>query len=463
MSNHIANKNFLPEEVSGFLGHFTPRFAQIKTDFRDGKGVFYRGSQLFVVQELHDVSHRCTIGTHTDLPDDLQFEYKLDCSKGTVEYVAVTLVKCQMTTWDAVNELAHMLGIPEEWISTAGLKDRWATTSQRVHIRLGKGLTFEQVVRACCPEELRGRRGFFIKDPRRVSGPLTNGKLVGNHFTIKVLVPGASAQEVREYVDARIQHLSQRGMMFPNAFGKQRLGRRQNLHLVGHTLVTKGAEAAIEQFLCETSPNESSYATEIRLQLAEQWRRAKEESAATGTPVAQLWSYFDIMRGILAPVYKKLNMVVEHMLVEMVLTHCCFNKAISQHKLKNKVSLWFGAYQSFWFNQILAKKLRGEIDVKNSIPLFVDDPQIVKWYRDHGCAEAVPEHVDPTVRELFLAKRGGKGPWRKAFIPVKDYADAVADGVWDVQFLLRSGSYATTFIGLMFDLEGDESEEDALK
>ncbi len=236
--------------------------------------------------------------------------------------------------------------------------------------------------------------------------------------------------------------------MFPNAYGRQRLGRRQNLFHVGATLLEKGPEEAIRRFLCETSPNEKPLASDLRQQIEGQWY------------------YFDRIKDLLesrtpgGPAHRALNMDVEHSIVSKLVQTGSFLKVVES--MNDEFTLWVGAYQSYWFNQALAGYLRGEIPAPQggSFPLLVCDPDAERFYKRY-LPEAIPSSMDPDVQRLFLTPRKNRNgrpskPWRKALIPINNLTHSAEDGVWHCQFELRSGGYATTLLGLLFDIDQDD-------
>lgn len=448
-ATHFTPEQFVPAEIYGYIGMGRVP-AKIKMKPED-----------FVVEERQNASRICSIGTSFD--PELSFEEV----SGKPHLVSVVLVKKRLPTFDAVRRVAAELGIPKHRVTFAGLKDRWAVTAQHLVIDLsGTNLTIADVRRACCPREINGT-GWFIKDAVPASSLLSKGQLLSNRFTLNVQVPGLTAAQIDEYVQPRLKMLESKGWVIPNAYGRQRLGRRQNLHLIGQTLIEDGAEAAIKRFLTETAPGvERDAATKIRQQMADQWY------------------WFQNMKEILErpldngrPAYECLNMSTEHEVVLKLIELGSF-EAVMLAMHDDIFSLMVGAYQSFWFNQALAKAMRGEIPLPadGSIPLLVfdkewdskrrretdNDGEALSFYKQY-CPEAVPSRVDAAVRKHFLTpRRNHRGqanaPWRKAMIPVVDLLHSADNGIWHCKFELRSGAYATTLLGLMFDLDDDDKE-----
>lgn len=447
----FAPELFVPSEVSLFSGEGRiPARIKVRPDH----------FQVEEEQDQQGYTWLCTVRAEPDLPADFQMP-----NGGVPGLVAFTLAKRCLKTYDAVQDFAKRLGVETGRVSYAGLKDRWAHTAQRCVVDLrGTNLTINDVRRLSCPEPLTGT-GWFIKDVTTATRTLNPGQLLANRFTLVVLVNGMDARRIREYVGPRLATLERNGWGFPNGYGRQRLGQRQNLFQIGQTLITQGAEAAMKRFLCETVPGtESAAATKLRERLGQQWL------------------YFPNMLGMLEePVersdkmaYQALNMGVEYDVVNKILELGSFDKVMSSGI--DIFSLMIGAYQAFWFNQILARVIRKEIDLgeRGAIPLFVcdkkwdrqrrrelpEDGDAISFYRKY-MPEAIPPHIDPEVRRVLLSPRRNRWgepsiPWRQALIPVRELKHRSEDGAWHCQFKLRSGSYATTFLGGLFDLDQED-------
>jgi TruD family tRNA pseudouridine synthase len=420
----ITPEQFVPPVLMRFLGQDRVP-ALIKQSPED-----------FQVEE-RQTDKQCTVTPESDWSEDFASS---PVKRGLI---SMTLVKRQKTTFAAVYEVARRLGVKPENVTYAGLKDRWALTAQRIVV---EGITLDEARRHCCPEAIRGA-GWFLKDPVPADRRLSKGQLLANRFTLKVKVPGLTAEQIQAYVEPRLAAILESGC--PNLYGRQRLGRRQNLYHVGDTLIHEGAEAAIRRFLCETSPNERPQATEMRKRIDEQWY------------------HFDRISDMLEHTHQQLNMDVEYKIAKMLWETGSFEKTM--HGMQQEFSLWVGAYQSYWFNQALAGVLQGDIPLNGggSIPLLVCDPESERFYRRY-LPESVAGQVNAEVRKLFLTpRRNGRGqvsrPWRKAIIPVMDLTHRSEDGIWYCQFELRSGAYATTLLSLLFEMDQDDDGTDDRK
>lgn len=451
--------------VRDFAGNFEVWPAQHKADPDD-----------FIVQERQP-GLQCTVSPQSDFPN----QESLDCPRGHL--VAVTLVKYRLTTPAAIEGLAQLLRIPAKNITAAGLKDRTARSAQMVVI---EGVDLEVVRRNCKPDEdILRRDGFFIKDARRCSKKLGKGHLEGNHFQIKLVVAGKSKSELEEYMRPRIEflmrdHKGRRVPRVPNFFGRQRLGRRQNLLGVGVDLLTSGLEAGVKRFICEVvDQNDHPKANELRRRLAKCWDDAERAAEAKGETVAQQYYCFIEMKEMLeatgfrnTPVYKLSNMYIEQKLISRIINTRCIEKAVRE--LKDDLSLSVGAFQGYWFNQILgdvndegAKISVSQLEVDKGgepvIPLyFTGDDRSVAFYKQ-WCPQAIPDQLDRKTKEIFLTNYNGRpGPRRPAFIFVNDLSYEIHDGVVTFCFSLRSGAYATTFLSYLFQLDTDSLEVEKL-
>lgn len=111
----------------------------------------------------------------------------------------------------------------------------------------------------------------------------------------------------------------------------------------------------------------------------------------------------------------------------------------------------------------LESKVRRFNPLQKGIPLLMESMQSRQYYeRLSYCRDALAQldRADNFVRNQFLKPRGNT-PWRKAFIRIEglqyevgtELVDGVEQTVVNLQFELPSGAYATTFLGLLFELE----------
>jgi tRNA(Glu) U13 pseudouridine synthase TruD len=433
----------------------------------------------FIVQEFH----RYGMLTATTRPDFTPEQME----KFTGRYVAFTLVKCRLTSSAAARKVANDLKIPANKITMAGNKDRTARTAQMVVIS-DPTVDIDAVRRHATPDERMLREhGYFIKDVRRHDRVLRKGFLEGNSFTLQVGLPGMKKAAIDEYLSPRLKSITyvqndQETVVMPNFFGRQRLGRRQNLLGVGLDFITMGSEAGVKRFCCElVEENDHPLANELRRKLSALWAQAEETARAKGQSVAeQSWDFIEMQRileepqpsyrgnrSFRRPAYEPANMFIEHKLISKIIETRNIEKAFLE--MRDDVSLWVGAYQAFWFNQVLARVLDGQIPLsalevdrrtgEPVIPLyFAGDEASVKWY-ERWMPEAIPSKIDPVVRRHFLTNQDGSpGPRRPSHVRVGELKTLARDESIQLTFALRRGAYATTFLSLLFNLDGKDWE-----
>lgn len=409
----------------------------------------------FIVREAHPLRFHeaLTVGPESDFtPEELNSTQ--DRSAGITLF---TCIKRGLTTWAAqdwiASEISKQLGrrVRPEQIRDSGLKDRWAVTAQTMSIT---GVSPEEL-RQCDFNFRRPHNAhFLIKDIRAGVRPVNRGQHSFNRFEITALVDLPEAQ-LRAYIEPLMERLSKEQMRIPNAFGRQRLGRRQNLHVVGKTLVGGGftandappfgsnIEAAIYLFLFDCSGNEQPRTRQLR----EEMKRC--------------WLYdFPGMRRMLEKHYRLGNMNIEYDLVCRLANTSRYKGDFAKVLTEtSRCNLWVGAWQSYWFNQCLAREI-GFRDWDLHIPLLKDTECARKYYSRHNCHEAIADlnKAEPLVRKQFLTpwnssrRPNDKGPHRPAFIEVKNFSSQCSDGTWKVGFDLRSGAYATNVLGLFLDI-----------
>jgi tRNA pseudouridine13 synthase len=138
-------------------------------------------------------------------------------------YSLFLLKKKNMTTHRAIKIISQKLGIPANGLGYAGLKDRFAVTTQYVTIKGAK------------------TDGFEAGDLSLVKVGVTNrhvsvGDLEGNEF--KITLHGCKAARLSPVV----KELS-KGI--PNYFGPQRFGAAGNNHVIGKLLVKRRFDKAL--------------------------------------------------------------------------------------------------------------------------------------------------------------------------------------------------------------------------
>ena len=140
------------------------------------------------------------------------------------KYWFLKLKKRDVSTLEALRVISRLLKVPLKEIGFAGLKDRYAVTTQYLTVPA------EFKVESSCFTFTKGRwkrsdffdfsgMGFCIEVLGKVNRPLTLGELRGNRFTVVIR---NFEKNLREKFYRNYQVVKEFG--FPNYFGEQRFG-----------------------------------------------------------------------------------------------------------------------------------------------------------------------------------------------------------------------------------------------
>lgn len=128
---------------------------------------------------------------------------------GSGEHLYIRFEKRDLTTHEAVKRLSRALNVAPRDVGTAGLKDRYAVTTQWVSFVGVKTEATEGL-------EVEGIR---VLEVSRHGNKLRTGHLKGNRFVLRVAGAGAREEDARKVMD----QLTTDGA--PNYYGEQRFGR----------------------------------------------------------------------------------------------------------------------------------------------------------------------------------------------------------------------------------------------
>jgi len=174
------------------------------------------------------------------------------------DWVICTLVKNNISTFDVISKLASFLKTNIKEIRYNGLKDTFGVTTQYISIKTPNLL----------PElsKLKKKKfkRFFLKDFFFSDKPCRIRNLFGNHFKITI-----RNYEKNKYVHQILKNFGT-NQIFPNFYGHQRFGVRQNGHAIGKKLLKKDYESALKLF-CTYSKNESKDICSLRKKIKKNW------------------------------------------------------------------------------------------------------------------------------------------------------------------------------------------------
>lgn len=142
-------------------------------------------------------------------------------------YVLCTMTKKGITTHEAVQKVAKILGVGEGNIGYAGLKDKFAVAKQYITVK-------------CNVEDMKNyeSKNLIIRKIGCTGRPISVGDLVANRFSIK-LPPSAGVKKI----------------VVPNIFGPQRFGSHGDNHLIGLHLLQRRFDDALNMINVQSQKN----------------------------------------------------------------------------------------------------------------------------------------------------------------------------------------------------------------
>ncbi len=248
-------------------------------------------------------------------------------------YLVVELTKQRWDTHLLVKRASRMLGISRERFSWAGTKDKWAVTKQLISIQ---GLKTGEL------EKIKITDAHF-KPLGYSDHKIGLGSLWGNKFKITVRNIHLDTEEVEGRLEAIKSELEKLGGV-PNFYGTQRFGEsRPVTHLVGMAMVKGDLRQAVEIYTSMVFPDESEEAREARTYL-------KETGDYRGT------------LKILPPGLGFERSIIQHLIEKPG----DYQGALRALPL-NLRRLFVHGYQSYIFNQILAKRIEMGLPLNQAV------------------------------------------------------------------------------------------------
>ncbi|MBX4195935.1 tRNA pseudouridine(13) synthase TruD [Candidatus Parcubacteria bacterium] len=370
----------------------------------------------FIVEEVAVDGRQTSVDGHQDIAD----------SAGDTVYA--TLVKCGLSTLEAVDELAKLLGTTKDKIQYAGIKDKDAITSQEISMR---GIPKDRVLEVSSPH-------LFLKDVRTGKGVIQKGGLKGNRFTILVRI-GEDTSDTRRMKKAveQIEYLKENG--FYNFFYLQRFGTpRLNNYKWGISILKGDYEKAVRGLISDPGLREIPYFLEMRkgiIALAPDW-----------AAVLLKLKEFPL-------VFPSEIKVVEHLVQKPG------DFAGALQKIEDQVMLWVSAVSSLVYNRKLSAYIMAGVKPPRTLPLFLS-PDRNDWlpYADdlEGVGIFPPDFNNLRYFRSIMLKHREIETVDQAEI---HKADIISEGIV-IQFTLGKGEYATTFLSHFVTLLGGKIPED---
>jgi tRNA pseudouridine13 synthase len=196
------------------------------------------GTVRYLTEELPGIG-----GAIKEQPGDFVVEeLPLYAPAGVGEHTFFEIGKTGLSTFEAIRLIARELGVPEQQIGYAGLKDSRAVTRQVLSVL---GVPPERIARLDLP-------GVLVYWAKKHTNKLKVGHLQGNRFTIRIRSVDESSVPAAKAV---LDMLTRRGA--PNRFGPQRFGLRGDSAELGRAIVKNDPQRFIQAFLGGPHPGES--------------------------------------------------------------------------------------------------------------------------------------------------------------------------------------------------------------
>ncbi|MGC9109948.1 MAG: tRNA pseudouridine(13) synthase TruD [Caldimicrobium sp.] len=171
------------------------------------------------------------------------------------EYSLYLLRKENLTTWEALGQIAKTLKLPLKYFGYGGLKDKKAVAFQYITIKDG-------------PKRDLKSSNFELVYLGKVNKPLSKEHLLGNNFEIKVYDVDIPEDKILYELE------SIKNFGIPNYFDEQRFSSVGNhLKFAAKEIIQGNYEEALFLILAESSPDEITYSKKLRNCLRKNWRK----------------------------------------------------------------------------------------------------------------------------------------------------------------------------------------------
>jgi tRNA pseudouridine13 synthase len=379
-------------------------------------------------------------------------------------FLLCTLVKRNWDTFIAVKNVAKSLGVDQERVQFAGIKDAKAITAQYITI---ENVSMEDAGKVDVKDVKVQPIGY-------VREMLSLFYLLGNNFTITIKSIKDSESTVEKRVVQTMQQLDALGGI-PNFFGHQRFGTTRPItHLVGKALVQGDFEEAAMIFLAKPSVYEHPASRQARqeLETTKNFEQAQKTFPKQLRFERLMLNYLAGNPGDFVGAFQRLPLKLQALFVQAHQSYL-FNRFVSE-RMKHGLPLNEALIGDFVVAversglplTTMAKTTTSEnlAEVNSQIKagrLRVALPILsVKQKLSQGIMgqieNKVLEQEGVQVNKFqinFLSRMGGKGGLRTTVTPIKDFK---LQRVWTnddgsgcqakVSFMLLRGSYATVVL-----------------
>lgn len=369
--------------------------------------------QDFIVEEIGDDNSISTISLDSDSNQKLQMDSDL-------KTIYATLVKCGMSTIEAVEEMSTQLKCHTDQIQYAGIKDKDAITSQRISFR---NIPLEKIKSISSPY-------FFLKNLHAGKGVVEKGNLVGNRFTILIRID-YSHFNIKTAESLRKQIIDVKKNGFYNFYYLQRFGTPRLINIKWGMYILRGQhKEAIKSFISESSERELPYFRKLR--------QTAEKKFGNWTEILKLFEPFPM---ICRNELKAIRYLEKH--------PEDFIGALST--MPDQITLWIYAIASLLFNEKISSLAQTGKPIPKDLPLFLsNDRQDILVYQE--LLQEINIFPPPfnNLRSFPFIRLNKRTARTKEFAEIHK-VEVVDEGII-MSFSLSKGNYATTLLSHFFNL-----------
>ena len=289
----------------------------------------------------------------------VQEESELDLSRRRSEYAVFHLSKTSWDTFDLIDLLARRLGVRSADIGIGGIKDRYGSTEQMISVRRLRGR----------PDPVE-EKNFSLRFAGWTDAPLTARSVRGNRFAITLRdMTAAEAERITRNAPV----VSREGI--PNYFDEQRFGSaRHGAGFMGKEIFLGRREKALRLYFTPSKHDD------------QKTRKLKKS-------VTENWGNWSACAGMGFGEYGRI-------LAYLAENHRAYHQALERIDKRFLVFV-LNAYQSFLFNEVLARWLR-ELAGERGFPL-----RPVRYaFGSYEFYESLPPGTAPELRGASLPVPG---------------------------------------------------------
>jgi tRNA pseudouridine13 synthase len=389
----------------------------------------------------------------------------LMASPSTQRYLLCVLVKRNWDMFIAIKNIAKQLGIAQNQISIAGIKDTKAVTAQHITIEHG---SIEDISRINVKDIEVHPVGYFREK-------LSSYYLLGNNFNVRIKAIDRSESTTKKQIKRTIEELEAVGGL-PNFFGHQRFGTTRPItHLVGKAIVKGNFEEAGLLFLAQPSAHEHPSSRQARreLQSKQDFKQALQNFPRQLRYERLMLSHLAEKPGDFVGAFRLLPIRLQELFVQAYQSYL-FNRFLSE-RIRNGFSLNAAEVGDYLVNversglpMIKTGRMATAdalVDINESIKMGRMQVAVPLVGIKQRLSEGVMGQIEKQVLEAESVKTedfrvdaipeiSRRGGLRMVTAPIENFklhgvsadADNLREHQAELEFMLLRGSYATVLL-----------------